>query len=751
MPLYVRWISTISFLTYSYDILMANEVSNRRFTSCTVIEPSADCIDVEYSGNDYLNLLGIRKDAHLTEWKHLLPIVTVYYVLAFALLLCVRPTTNKYSEQQQSKSLTDSTVTALANTAGTQSSITSQLSLYDSKLDISVNDVCLYKATRVRSPSASKRNITFQHILKHVTCKIHSGRLVAIMGGSGSGKTSLLNVICQRIRRPFKSDVSLTHWLSTFFQDRVYGTGTVTFNGVSLPKSKLRHTIGYVVQFDRHMPSLTVYETFLFHAHMHLDNSLSLEEKQSIIYSVADSLGLVGCLNTYIGGNGVKGISGGELKRVSIGCELLLDPVVCLLDEPTTGLDSFTASRIIKVLRRLAHEEGKAVALTIHQPRYDIYDKFDDIILLSKGEVVWSGSRRRLLEHLNDLGYPCPKYYNPADFILEMSSIDLTNEKQEKKTRRRLKRLVKAYNKVVTVDDKIGRRENTGIDEYEFDEIHDKSIVYTLPLLVQRAYKNMLRQKSICADRIVHALSLTLIWCLFYAPLQHSQESIQNRIGCLYELTALGFVGVLTSISTFPDQREVFYREYKQGGYSAFAFFVTYILQGLPFVVILGFIISALVCYVVELQDTEVTYWHMVLTVICYILCGEAIGIASFTIFSNIGVAIDMLSCTLAIFCTLAGFISLNMPLVLRYISYISPMRWGSVLLTNYVFNGETFDCEVEPCPYTEGEEIVKAYGMTFEQNGNGDRRFTIGMLCIITAAYILLAFTLFRFKASMM
>ena len=110
---------------------------------------------------------------------------------------------------------------------------------------------------------------------------------------------------------------------------------------------------------------------------------------------------------------------------MSVAVQLLLDPSICLLDEPTTGLDTFTARHVIETLRYLALA-GRSVVLSIHQPRYDIFACFDDIILLAKGRQVWTGGCKDMLRYFSDIGYPCPSLTNPADFILDISSIDVS-------------------------------------------------------------------------------------------------------------------------------------------------------------------------------------------------------------------------------------------------------------------------------------------------------------------------------------
>jgi ABC-type multidrug transport system ATPase subunit len=111
----------------------------------------------------------------------------------------------------------------------------------------------------------------------------------------------------------------------------------------------------------------------------------------------------------------VRGISGGEKKRVSIGIELVTDPDLLFLDEPTSGLDASTALNIISLIKELAKARGMVVLMTIHQPRTDILDLFDKIILLSVGKTVWYGRTDSAIEHFNKLGFPLPNKTNPSD------------------------------------------------------------------------------------------------------------------------------------------------------------------------------------------------------------------------------------------------------------------------------------------------------------------------------------------------
>jgi ABC-type multidrug transport system ATPase subunit len=230
--------------------------------------------------------------------------------------------------------------------------------------------------------------------------------------------------------------------------------------------------LNLVPQFDYLIPSLTVLETLQFQAQLRLPENVDESDRNACVQEVIKLLALVKCANIPVGNDDIKGISGGEKRRLSIAIQLLLDPVVCLLDEPTTGLDAFTARHIVKMLKALAEmnfeaesydndsddEEKmivkspsafslgsfskslhsissfsaslrrKTVIMSIHQPRYDILQCVDEIVLLSRGCLVWAGSSEKALLHFQSLGYECPLYVNLADFLLDITSLDVSRQ-----------------------------------------------------------------------------------------------------------------------------------------------------------------------------------------------------------------------------------------------------------------------------------------------------------------------------------
>ena len=167
---------------------------------------------------------------------------------------------------------------------------------------------------------------------------------------------------------------------------------------------------------------MTVRECLEFAAKLKLPGSYHM--KMARVQELIQDLKLNKCQNTRIGGPLVKGVSGGERKRTSIGVELITDPSLIFLDEPTTGLDSFTATSVMEILGDLARKDGRTVISTIHQPNSDIFEMFDRLMLLARGKIIYFNEARLSVDYFASIGFQCPDLSNPADYFMTMMSIE---------------------------------------------------------------------------------------------------------------------------------------------------------------------------------------------------------------------------------------------------------------------------------------------------------------------------------------
>lgn len=167
----------------------------------------------------------------------------------------------------------------------------------------------------------------------------------------------------------------------------------------------------------------------------------------------------------------------------------------------------------------------------------------------------------------------------------------------------------------------------------------------------------------------------------YYAPIGHDQASVQNRIGNVYELTALAFIGMLNCIAVFPVERDVFFHEYADGGISILAFFLTYYVFAIPFIVDSATAMAALMTYAVGLAPDAESFGLCTYTVFWFIFVGECIGVAFCSSFEQVGVAANVTSLLITVFCIMSGNISVDMPFVLQVINYISPLKFVTMIV----------------------------------------------------------------------
>nr|XP_053649648.1 protein white-like [Cherax quadricarinatus] len=212
-----------------------------------------------------------------------------------------------------------------------------------------------------------------KHILKDVTGICRPGELLAIMGASGAGKTTLLNVLTHRNN------------------DKLRITGDLFVNGRSVDPDALTSRSAYVQQDDLFIGMLTVREQLIFQAMLRMDRHLTYDQRMTRVDEVIIELGLTKCAETKIGVPGrIKGISGGEMKRLAFACEVLTNPPLMFCDEPTSGLDSFMAQNVVAVMKNMT-ERGKTIISTIHQPSSEVYAMFDRVLLMAEGRVAFLG------------------------------------------------------------------------------------------------------------------------------------------------------------------------------------------------------------------------------------------------------------------------------------------------------------------------------------------------------------------------
>lgn len=247
-------------------------------------------------------------------------------------------------------------------------------------------------------------------ILSEITTFFPAGEVSAILGPSGAGKSTLLQLLAHR---------KLNAGPGAHFEM----TGDLLFNGMPATED-VRNSIAFVEQEDDyHLSALTVRETLRYAAILRLPPKMSKKRKIARAEEVLLMMGLKDCADIYVGGELLKGISGGEKRRLSLAVQMISDPSILVVDEPTSGLDSFIANNVMQCLKEIARS-GRTVIVSIHQPRSDIFHSLDNMLILAKGgHAVFSGKREQAMHIMETQGYPLPSlWFNPAEYAYSIFS-----------------------------------------------------------------------------------------------------------------------------------------------------------------------------------------------------------------------------------------------------------------------------------------------------------------------------------------
>lgn len=407
-----------------------------------------------------------------------------------------------------------------------------------------------------------------KQILHSQKGSVSSGNVVAIIGASGSGKTTLLN------------------YLSGYIDSAMGHSGVCKIGGVEgLDMSKLRSICGYVLQEDILSPELTVQETIEYSARFRLPQGTSRAIISQKVESVIQMLDLQKCRNTRIGDGINRGVSGGERKRAVIGAEIVTDPKLLLLDEPTTGLDSLNAENVVLALKEMASRD-KIVITTIHQPSVELLEMFDQILILHEGKKVYMGSFSDMRVFFRDNGIDIPEFSNPVEFILNILNLDPNSckilEEQVSSEFANIynPEVIDKMHRIIDMNQKelmvYSMNDNEEVVEQLLEEgrSRKKSFLTSFLLLFSKEWTTFMRSKEKLFVRIMMSLSQVALAAILYWNMQYSEKDIQNRKGALYYIMMFSAMLTLQSAAfSFGDGMELLKKELLQGQYTPLAYF----------------------------------------------------------------------------------------------------------------------------------------------------------------------------------
>ncbi|XP_078168184.1 ABC transporter G family member 36-like isoform X1 [Carex rostrata] len=409
-------------------------------------------------------------------------------------------------------------------------------------------------------------------LLKNVSGSFRPGVLTALMGVSGAGKTTLMDVLAGR-------------------KTGGYIEGSITISGYPKKQETFARISGYCEQFDIHSPQVTVYESLVFSAWLRLPPDVDYETRKMFIEEVMELVELHPLRDSIVGLPGVNGLSTEQRKRLTIAVELVANPSIIFMDEPTSGLDARAAAIVMRTVRNTVNT-GRTVVCTIHQPSIDIFEAFDELFLLKRGgEEIYVGPLGRnsseLIEYFEAApGVPKIKDgYNPATWMLEVTSgaqeealgVDFTQLYRNSELYKRNKALIK----------------DLSVPPPESSDLYF-STQYSQPFFTQciaclwKQHLSYWRNPSYTAIRFFFTLFCALLLGSIFWQLgkkTKTQTDLINSLGSMYVATLL--IGVQNSSTVMPVvsiERTVFYRERAAGMYSALPYAFGQAIIELPYV-----------------------------------------------------------------------------------------------------------------------------------------------------------------------
>eukprot|EP00186_Timspurckia_oligopyrenoides_P002085 CAMPEP_0182443060 /NCGR_PEP_ID=MMETSP1172-20130603/1902_1 /TAXON_ID=708627 /ORGANISM="Timspurckia oligopyrenoides, Strain CCMP3278" /LENGTH=731 /DNA_ID=CAMNT_0024638225 /DNA_START=114 /DNA_END=2309 /DNA_ORIENTATION=- len=595
------------------------------------------------------------------------------------------------------------------------------------------------------------------------------GEVLAVMGPSGGGKSTLLHALTGR---------------------GYYGesSGTILFNGQHRDKMT-RRKVGYVMQDDVFFSNLTVRETLWFTSRIRVSDEVSKDEKLRRMNDVIRRLGLSHCEHTQIGNQSARErISGGERKRVNIANELLTNPSILILDEPTSGLDSNTALTVVRLLKEIA-SEGKTIVTTIHQPSSQMFAEFDKLLLLAEGHVVYFGEAAKAVEYFASIGFECPYGYNPSDYFLQLLTEEDLNGgvpiksrlKEEWKKRQDVlfprnhesdgvNRQKSLKDKVLEKSDQILKKlsnaksssqnvldENNGKSHKLSALFHDSKYPVSwwrqFVVLSERAFRQK-RGDHFKWIPFSQYFVVTMLVSIVWFQMNDLESSINDRIGLLFFAGVFwGFSSMFSALFTLPSERGVIAKDRASGSYAMSAYYLAKTTVELPIDLVYPLFFCIVVYWMTGLSSTFYKFIVFIIVIIADVLAAQSLGYFVSALVMDVKKAQVILTCLILGSMLVSGYYvnNNNIPDWVGWLRYVSFVQYAFMSLILNEFNGELFECDAKnPTIYSNGSTICPvndiavytARGFNY-QLGFG---FYFGMLVLVSCVFRLAGYLALRF-----
>uniref|UniRef100_A0A453SIL4 ABC transporter domain-containing protein n=2 Tax=Aegilops tauschii subsp. strangulata TaxID=200361 RepID=A0A453SIL4_AEGTS len=555
-------------------------------------------------------------------------------------------------------------------------------------------------------------------LLKGVSGSFKPGVLTALMGVSGAGKTTLMDVLAGR-------------------KTGGYIEGDISISGYPKKQETFARISGYCEQNDIHSPNVTVYESLVYSAWLRLPSDVESETRKMFIEQVMELVELNSLRDALVGLPGVNGLSTEQRKRLTIAVELVANPSIIFMDEPTSGLDARAAAIVMRTVRNTV-DTGRTVVCTIHQPSIDIFEAFDELFLMKRGgEEIYVGPLGHqscdLIQYFEGIERvsKIKPGYNPATWMLEV-----TSQAQEDILGVSFAEVYKnsdLYQRNQSVIRDISRAPAGSKDLYFPTQYSQSSITQCMACLWKQ-HLSYWRNPQYTVVRFFFSLVVALMFGTIFWQLGGKRSRTQdlfNAMGSMY--AAVLFMGISYSSSVQPVvavERTVFYRERAAGMYSALPYAFGQVVVELPYVLVQSLAYGVIVYAMIGFQwDVKKFCWYlyfMYFTLLYFTYYGMlAVGLTP-----SYNIASIVSSFFYGVWNLFSGFVISRptMPVWWRWYSWVCPVSW-----TLYGLVASQFGDLTEPLQ--DSGVPINAFLKSFF----GFEHDFLGVVAVVTAGFAVL------------
>ncbi|XP_042513197.1 ABC transporter G family member 31-like isoform X2 [Macadamia integrifolia] len=565
-------------------------------------------------------------------------------------------------------------------------------------------------------------------LLSEVSGVFSPGVLTALVGSSGAGKTTLMDVLAGR-------------------KTGGYIEGEIRISGHAKVQGTFSRISGYVEQSDIHSPQVTVEESLLFSSSLRLSMEISKESKREFVEQVMALVELDTLRHALVGLPGNSGLSTEQRKRLTIAVELVANPSIIFMDEPTSGLDARAAAIVMRTVRNTV-DTGRTVVCTIHQPSIDIFEAFDELLLMKRGgQVIYGGKLGKnsqiMIDYFQKISgiYPITTGYNPATWMLE-----ITTPAAEQRIGQDFAHIYRNSDKYRELEALIESLSNPpiGSEPLKFSSTYAQDSISQFGICLWKQNLVYWRSPQYNAMRLFFTTLAALIFGSIFWDVGSKRDTTENIfmvMGALY--ASCLFLGVNNSVTVQPIisvERTVFYRERAAGMYSPFPYAAAQGLIEIPYIAVQTILFGFITYFMINFERTIVKFLLYLLFMFLTFTYFTFYGVMAVGLTPNQHLAAVISSAFYSLWNLLSGFIvpKPNIPGWWIWFYYICPVAWT----LRGIITSQLGDVETQIVgPEFEGS--VKEYINASLGYGPG----MIGVSVAVLIAFIIFFFSVYAFS----